>query len=112
LDRFSIVITAGGGPQGDAIGFRYWNNPGPWTNFNGISLGNSTMRINRFGCSNNDSLDTNEAERGVDERRQVITAGGGPQGDAIGFRYWNNPGPWTNFNGITGPNEDQPIRMQ
>lgn len=33
----------------------------------------------------------------------VITAGGGPKGDAIGFRYWNNPGPWTNFNGITGP---------
>ncbi|KAG0156045.1 hypothetical protein PDIDSM_3221 [Penicillium digitatum] len=33
----------------------------------------------------------------------VITAGGGPNGDAIGFRYWNNPGPWTNYNGITGP---------
>ncbi|KAJ5512642.1 Amino acid/polyamine transporter I [Penicillium fimorum] len=33
----------------------------------------------------------------------VITAGGGPKGDAIGFRYWNNPGPWTNYNGITGP---------
>lgn len=33
----------------------------------------------------------------------VITAGGGPHGDAIGFRYWNNPGPWTNYNGITGP---------
>ncbi|GAA5847186.1 hypothetical protein JCM9279_006129 [Rhodotorula babjevae] len=32
----------------------------------------------------------------------VITAGGAPEGDAIGFRYWNNPGPWTNFNGITG----------
>jgi amino acid transporter len=33
----------------------------------------------------------------------VITAGGGPSGDAIGFRFWNNPGPWTNYNGITGP---------
>lgn len=33
----------------------------------------------------------------------VITAGGGPTGDAIGFRYWNNPGPWTNYNGVTGP---------
>lgn len=33
----------------------------------------------------------------------VITAGGAPKGDAIGFRYWNNPGPWTNYNGITGP---------
>jgi yeast amino acid transporter len=33
----------------------------------------------------------------------VITAGGGPNGESIGFRYWNNPGPWTNFNGVTGP---------
>ncbi|EPS34709.1 hypothetical protein PDE_09673 [Penicillium oxalicum 114-2] len=32
----SIVITAGGAPNHEAIGFRYWNNPGPWTNFNGI----------------------------------------------------------------------------
>ncbi|KAH7126503.1 amino acid permease [Dactylonectria estremocensis] len=33
----------------------------------------------------------------------VITAGGGPSGESIGFRYWNNPGPWTDYNGITGP---------
>ncbi|KAH7050039.1 amino acid transporter [Macrophomina phaseolina] len=33
----------------------------------------------------------------------VITAGGGPNNDAIGFRYWNNPGPWVDYNGITGP---------
>ncbi|GAA6050986.1 hypothetical protein JCM3770_005356 [Rhodotorula araucariae] len=32
----------------------------------------------------------------------VITCGGAPDGGAIGFRYWNNPGPFTNFNGITG----------
>lgn len=32
----------------------------------------------------------------------VITAGGGPNHDAIGFRYWNNPGPWTDYDGITG----------
>ncbi|PIA98259.1 Proline-specific permease, partial [Cercospora beticola] len=32
----------------------------------------------------------------------VITAGGGPNGGAIGFRYWNNPGPWVDYNGITG----------
>lgn len=24
----SIVIAAGGGPSGDAVGFRYWNDPG------------------------------------------------------------------------------------
>ncbi|KAH8169433.1 amino acid permease domain-containing protein [Sarocladium implicatum] len=33
----------------------------------------------------------------------VITAGGGPNHEAIGFRYWNNPGPWVDYNGITGP---------
>jgi amino acid transporter len=33
----------------------------------------------------------------------VITAGGAPNHGAIGFRYWNNPGAWTNYNGITGP---------
>ncbi|GIZ37387.1 hypothetical protein CKM354_000083400 [Cercospora kikuchii] len=32
----------------------------------------------------------------------VITAGGGPNGGAIGFRYWNDPGPWVDYNGITG----------
>lgn len=32
----SIVITAGGGPEGEAIGFRYWNNPGAWNDYNGI----------------------------------------------------------------------------
>lgn len=32
----------------------------------------------------------------------VITSGGGPNHQTIGFRYWHNPGPWTNFNGITG----------
>lgn len=32
----------------------------------------------------------------------VITAGGGPNGRSIGFRYWNNPGPWVDYNGITG----------
>ncbi|KAJ5947850.1 hypothetical protein N7466_000865 [Penicillium verhagenii] len=32
----------------------------------------------------------------------VITAGGGPKGDAIGFRFWNNPGAWVDYDGITG----------
>ena len=25
---FALIIAAGGGPDGDARGFRYWNNPG------------------------------------------------------------------------------------
>ncbi|RAL02271.1 putative amino acid permease [Aspergillus ibericus CBS 121593] len=33
----------------------------------------------------------------------VITAGGGPNHQSIGFRYWHHPGAWTNYNGITGP---------
>lgn len=33
----------------------------------------------------------------------VITAGGGPNHEPIGFKYWRDPGPWTNFNGIEGP---------
>ena len=33
----------------------------------------------------------------------VITAGGGPNGDAIGFRFWHNPGAWVDYDGITGP---------
>jgi amino acid transporter len=33
----------------------------------------------------------------------VITAGGGPNHEVIGFRYWHNPGAWTDYNGITGP---------
>ncbi|KAK0392958.1 hypothetical protein NLU13_2452 [Sarocladium strictum] len=32
----------------------------------------------------------------------IITAGGVPGADSIGFRYWNNPGPWVDYNGITG----------
>ena len=33
----SIVITSGGGPQGDPIGFRYWRDPGPFVQFRGIA---------------------------------------------------------------------------
>ncbi|KAI5284629.1 hypothetical protein KEM54_001186 [Ascosphaera aggregata] len=33
----------------------------------------------------------------------VITAGGAPNHESIGFRYWHNPGAWTNYNGIQGP---------
>lgn len=38
----AIVITSGGGPKGDPIGFYYWHDPGAWTEYNGIkgSTGN------------------------------------------------------------------------
>ncbi|KAL0580286.1 hypothetical protein V5O48_001703 [Marasmius crinis-equi] len=32
-----IVLDLGGGPSHDRIGFRYWKNPGPFAQFNGIS---------------------------------------------------------------------------
>ena len=31
-----IVLDLGGGPNHDRIGFRYWKNPGPFVNFDGI----------------------------------------------------------------------------
>ena len=32
----------------------------------------------------------------------VLDLGGGPDHDRIGFRYWKNPGPFTQFHGIPG----------
>lgn len=32
----------------------------------------------------------------------VIDLGGGPNHDRLGFRYWKNPGPFVDYNGITG----------
>lgn len=32
----------------------------------------------------------------------VITSGGAPNNETIGFRYWKNPGAWVDYNGITG----------
>ncbi|CAD0114980.1 unnamed protein product, partial [Aureobasidium uvarum] len=32
----SIVITSGGAPDHESIGFRYWRHPGPFTDYNGI----------------------------------------------------------------------------
>lgn len=32
-----IVLDLGGGPNHDRLGFRYWKNPGPFVQFDGIS---------------------------------------------------------------------------
>ncbi|KAF8123869.1 amino acid permease [Boletus edulis] len=32
----------------------------------------------------------------------ILDLGGGPNHDRIGFRYWKNPGPFVNFDGIRG----------
>ncbi|RLL95689.1 hypothetical protein CFD26_105339 [Aspergillus turcosus] len=39
---------------------------------------------------------------GVNIMALVITCGGGPQGEPIGFRYWRNPGPFVQYLGIKG----------
>lgn len=36
LILLGIIITAGGGPNHESIGFEYWRNPGPFQQFNGI----------------------------------------------------------------------------
>ena len=33
----------------------------------------------------------------------IVDLGGAPSHDRIGFRYWKNPGPFTDYSGITGP---------
>ncbi|KAK2031388.1 amino acid permease [Colletotrichum zoysiae] len=33
----------------------------------------------------------------------VITAGGGPGHEAVGFRYWDRPGAFVEYNGVGGP---------
>lgn len=33
----------------------------------------------------------------------VISAGGGPNHNAIGFKYWHHPGAWVDYDGIKGP---------
>ncbi|PWN18371.1 putative amino acid permease [Microstroma glucosiphilum] len=37
LTIVAVVITSGGGPNGSSSGFQYWNNPGPWTQYNDIA---------------------------------------------------------------------------
>ena len=32
----------------------------------------------------------------------ILDLGGGPDHDRLGFRYWKNPGPFVQFNGIAG----------
>ncbi|GAM38695.1 amino acid transporter [Talaromyces pinophilus] len=41
LNIMALVITCGGGPDGESIGFRYWREPGPFVQYLGIkgSLG-------------------------------------------------------------------------
>lgn len=32
----------------------------------------------------------------------ILDLGGGPNHDRLGFRYWKHPGPFAQFNGISG----------
>jgi hypothetical protein len=35
--------------------------------------------------------------------------GGGPNHDRLGFRYWKNPGPFVQYNGISGTEVHTPL---
>ncbi|ODO11063.1 hypothetical protein I350_01665 [Cryptococcus amylolentus CBS 6273] len=37
LMLLGIILTAGGGPNGEVIGFKYWKDPGPFVQYEGIS---------------------------------------------------------------------------
>jgi amino acid transporter len=39
LILLGIILTAGGGPDGEVIGFKYWKNPGPLVQYAGIPGG-------------------------------------------------------------------------
>ncbi|KAJ5612722.1 hypothetical protein N7510_005916 [Penicillium lagena] len=39
---------------------------------------------------------------GINIMALVITCGGGPSGESIGFKYWGNPGPFVQYLGIKG----------
>lgn len=39
---------------------------------------------------------------GINIMALVITCGGGPLGESIGFRYWKNPGPFVQYLGVGG----------
>ncbi|GIK07309.1 hypothetical protein Aspvir_002971 [Aspergillus viridinutans] len=39
---------------------------------------------------------------GINIMALVITCGGGPDGQSIGFRYWRNPGPFVQYLGVPG----------
>jgi amino acid transporter len=39
---------------------------------------------------------------GINVMALVITCGGGPNGETIGFRYWRDPGPFVQYLGIRG----------
>ncbi len=73
------------------------------------------MRVHfRVSCSGPTGILSPKADYHPDRSIKVITIvgliilgivldlGGGPDHDRIGFRYWKNPGPFVEYNGITG----------
>jgi amino acid transporter len=54
INVLALVITTGGGPNGETIGFQYWNNPGPFVQYLGIQ--GSTGRFMGFWSTFNSAL--------------------------------------------------------
>jgi amino acid transporter len=54
VNIMALVITCGGGPNGESIGFRYWRNPGPFVQYLGV--GGSLGRFLGFWTTLNNAL--------------------------------------------------------
>ncbi|KAF1345759.1 amino acid permease/ SLC12A domain-containing protein [Delphinella strobiligena] len=54
INIMALVITCGGGPNGQSIGFQYWRNPGPFVQYLGIS--GSLGRFAGFWTTLNNAL--------------------------------------------------------
>ncbi|CAG8955151.1 hypothetical protein HYFRA_00007166 [Hymenoscyphus fraxineus] len=54
INIMALVITCGGGPNHESIGFRYWKNPGPFVQYLGV--GGSLGRFMGFWTTLNNAL--------------------------------------------------------
>ncbi|KAF5857759.1 hypothetical protein ETB97_005290 [Aspergillus alliaceus] len=52
VNLMALVITCGGGPSGESIGFRYWRDPGPFVQYLGIR-GSLGQFLGFWSCLNN-----------------------------------------------------------
>lgn len=54
INIMALVITCGGGPSGEAIGFRYWKDPGPFVQF--LNIGGAAGQFAGFWTTFNNAL--------------------------------------------------------
>ncbi|KAK4613499.1 Dicarboxylic amino acid permease [Fulvia fulva] len=54
INILALIITCGGGPSGETIGFRYWRNPGPFVQY--LDVPGTTGRFIGFWSTFNNAL--------------------------------------------------------